>query len=96
MPWSKADDNPLYHTAAWRRARVKTLREAKWRCEARMPECQGAASQVDHIDGIDADPTHTRLRAVCVSCHRKITAKQGGGARAGRARDPEPSPRTAW
>jgi hypothetical protein len=61
-----------------------------------MPGCQGAASQVDHVDGIDADPNHTHLRAVCTSCHRKITAQQGGGYRLGRATDPQPAPRTAW
>jgi hypothetical protein len=96
MPWTRADDNPLYHTAAWRRARTKTLREARGRCEAHLEGCQGAASQVDHVDGIDADPGHTRLRAVCTSCHRKITAQQGGGARNGRTSDPAPQPRTTW
>lgn len=96
MPWTRADDNPAYHAAAWKRARTKTLRDAHGKCEAHLAGCQGAASQVDHVDGIDADPGHTHLRAVCTSCHKKITAQQGGGARAGRARDPEPSPRTAW
>lgn len=97
MPWSRADDNPLYHTAAWRRARAKALRDARWRCQARLDGCQGAASQADHINGIANDPEHKHLQAVCTSCHRKITAQQGGGYRNGRGPgDPEPTPRTKW
>lgn len=98
MPWSRADDNPAYHTAAWRRARDKCLKDARGRCQARLPGCQGAASQADHVDGIANDPQHRNLQAVCTSCHRKITAQQGGGYRNGnnRPNDPQPAPRTAW
>lgn len=97
MPWTKADDNPGYHTPAWRRARTKALKTAQGRCQARMEGCQGAASQVDHILGIANDPKHQHLQAVCTSCHRKITAQQGGGYRGkGPKADPEPTPRTVW
>ena len=96
MPWSKDNDNPAYHQAAWRRARAKALKDARGRCEVHYTGCQGAASQVDHIDGIANDPNHTNLRAVCVSCHGKITSKQGNDAQRGRTKDPEPTPRTEW
>src|SRR5262249_20579494 len=98
MPWTRADDNPLYHTAEYRRARAKCLADAKWKCQVRLPGCQGAASQADHTDGITNDPHHTRLQAACKSCHGKITAQQGGGYRNGKGRsnDPPPTPRTAW
>jgi hypothetical protein len=96
MPWTKADDNPAYHTAAWRRARERALRNAEWKCEIRLEGCAGAASQVDHVDGIAADPGHTNLRASCVPCHRKVTAQQGGGYRGKPKPDPRPAPRTQW
>lgn len=96
MPWTRADDNPAYHTAAWRRARVRALREANWKCEANLPGCAGAASQVDHVDGLAADPEHRNLRAVCKPCHHKITAQQGGGYRGKAKADPAPRPRTEW
>src|ERR1700761_232305 len=99
MPWTKADDNPAYHTTAWRRARTAALRAAQWKCQVRLPGCAGAASQVDHIDGLANDPQHKNLRAVCVPCHGKITAGQGNNAKSGGTRtkpDPAPAPRTTW
>lgn len=102
MPWrndeeSRARSNRLYG-AHWRRARDACLRRAQWHCEIRTEVCIGAASQVDHIDGIDNDPQHQNLRAACDPCHKRITAQQGKGFRAGtRApKDPPSSPRTAW
>jgi hypothetical protein len=68
------------------------MRAANWHCEIKLPGCAGAASEVDHILGVAADPDHTMLRATCKTCHRKITAQQGGGSRG----DPPHEPRTAW
>jgi len=96
MPWTKSNDNPLYHQAAWKRARLAALRRAQWRCEARLDGCAGTANEVDHIHGIANDPEHRNLRAVCVPCHRQITAKQGNDARQQRKTDPAPRPRTTW
>jgi hypothetical protein len=94
MPWKDAPKNPAYGTAAWRRASAECLRRAQGRCEARLEDCQGAASQADHIYGLAADPEHRHLRAVCKSCHGKITAQQGGGYR--KAKDPDHIPRMTW
>lgn len=97
MPWQTAKDSPLYHQAAWKRARLACLRRARWRCELRLDGCQGAAAEVDHIHGLAADPQHQHLRAVCKSCHRKRTAEQGNAAKGGgRKRDPDPTSRITW
>ncbi len=95
MPWQTASKDPAYGRAAWKRARLACLRRANWRCEIRLPGCQGAASQADHVDQLANDPGHRNLRAACRSCHGKVTAEQGGGAR-GAAADPQPQPRTDW
>ena len=101
MPWSTAKKDPAYNTAEYRRARLECLRRARWRCQIRLEGCQGAASEADHEAGLASDPHHRTLRAACTSCHRKVTAQQGKGARAvksGRqvAPDPKPRPRTRW
>lgn len=101
MPWQSLKKNPGYNTAAWRRARAAQLRKDRWRCQLRLDGCQGAASEVDHIHGIDADPQHRFLRSVCSSCHKKRTAQQSGEARRGKTRtpkasDPPPTSRIAW
>lgn len=102
MPWEKTradrQRDARVYGAKWRRARDACLRAARWRCQIQMEGCQGAASQVDHIDGVENDPDHQRLRAACTECHKRITAQQGGGYRAaGRAApDPAPRPGTAW
>lgn len=101
MPWSSAAKNPAYNTAEYRRKRLACLKAAKWRCQIRLPGCQGAASEADHADQLANDPHHNSLRAACRSCHRKVTAQQGQGARAVQAgkaipADPKPRPRTRW
>jgi 5-methylcytosine-specific restriction endonuclease McrA len=103
MPWrndaeSRSRSSRVYG-AKWRKARLACLRAANWRCQIRLEGCQGAASQVDHIDQAASDPEHKNLRAACASCHRKVTAQQGGGYRIPANRsgaDPQPTPRTAW
>ena len=100
MPWESARKDPAYNTAAWRRARLKAMRRANWRCEIRIAGvCIGAATQVDHVSGLDNDRNHLNLRAACAPCHAKVTAKQGNDARGrgGRKpRNPAPTPRTVW
>lgn len=95
MGWETARQDPAYGSAAWKRARLACLKRANYRCELGLEGCQGTATEADHVLGLAADPGHTALRAVCVSCHRKRTAQQGN---AGRRRRREPSfvPRTQW
>ena len=97
MPWETARKDPAYGRAAWKRARLTCLRRAKWRCEIRLDGCIGAASEVDHTDGLVNDPGHKRLRAACKPCHATVTAQQGNDAkRTSGGTDPQPRPRTAW
>lgn len=101
MPWEHARKDPAYNKAAWRRARDKAMKRAGWKCEIKLPGiCIGAATQVDHVDGLDSDRGHQNLRAACAPCHAKVTAQQGNDARRGRGgrtpSDPAPTPRTAW
>jgi 5-methylcytosine-specific restriction enzyme A len=102
MPWSNDREarrrSDATYGARWRKARQRALERARWKCEARLDGCTGAATEVDHVLGAQADPEHTTLRAVCSPCHRKITAQQGGGFRSGGrgGADPEPHPRTSW
>ena len=100
MTWRKTDQDRAQdaqrYGAAWRRARLECLRRARWRCEIRLDGCQGAASQVDHIDQAANDPGHKRLRAACKRCHSKVTAQQGHDGRRGTSNDPSPTPRTQW
>ena len=95
MPWETARKDPAYGRSAWKRARLRQLKAANWRCEIRGPRCQGAASEVDHIDGLANDPHHKRLRAACSTCHGTVTAQQSNAGNGGKA-DPQPQPRTAW
>lgn len=96
MPWETARKDPAYGRSEWKHARLNCLKRANWRCQARLQGCAGAASEADHINGLENDPRHKHLRAVCKPCHQAITAQQGRGARAGQAADPQPQPRTAW
>jgi hypothetical protein len=94
-PGDRRRDNAVYN-AEYRRKRLECLRRANWRCEIRLDGCQGAASECDHVEQAGNDPRHERLRAACKSCHGKVTARQGRGARAGQQADPEPRPKTDW
>jgi 5-methylcytosine-specific restriction protein A len=77
--------------AAWRRARKRQLEADGYRCQLRLPGCTVRATTVDHVNGAENDPHHTALRSLCESCHRQVTAQQGGGYRARKApADPEP------
>lgn len=101
MPWDKTPESrrrdSRVYGAEWRRKRLECLKRANWRCEIRLEGvCIGAATQVDHIEQADNDPSHKRLRAACEPCHAKTTAQQGGGYRSKQNGDPEPRPRTSW
>ena len=95
MPWETARKDPAYGRAAWKRARLECLRQANWKCQIRLPGCQGAASQADHVYGLAADPQHKHLRATCPSCHGQVTSQQGNATKRGSG-DPAPAQRTKW
>jgi len=104
MPWSNDSESrrrsSRTYGANWRRKRLAQLERDRWRCQLRLPGCQGAASEVDHILGAEQDPDHQALRSVCSSCHKQRTAQQGGGFRTNpgkrRAADPPHRPNTRW
>ena len=96
MPWDTARKDPAYGSAEWKRARAACLRRANHRCELGLEGCQGTATEADHVLGLAADPNHTNLRAVCTSCHRKVTAQQGNAKRKRGRREPRFVPRTKW
>jgi 5-methylcytosine-specific restriction protein A len=74
----------LYNTAAWRRLRVRVLREE--------PVCRvcgrAPSTQVDHIRPHDGDvylfADRANCQGVCAPCHSRKTATEDGGW--GRAR----------
>lgn len=94
--WQGARKDPAYGSAAWKRARAACLKRAGWRCELRLPGCQGTATEADHIRGLAADPGHTALRAVCRSCHGKRTAEQARAAKREQQSAAPFVPRTRW
>jgi 5-methylcytosine-specific restriction endonuclease McrA len=101
MTWNKtrADrqrDNVVYGHR-YRKARQECLERAAWQCQIRLEGCTVRATQADHEGGAANDPEHRTLRAACESCHRKVTAQQGGGYRSNASqRDPQPKRSTAW
>ena len=102
MPWptdreSKRRSDATYN-AEYRRNRKICLERARWRCEIRLEGCTRRATQADHITPVSRGGGHGlgNLRAACESCHRKVTAQQGGGFRAAAKADPQPRPTTAW
>lgn len=56
----------------WRSIRVKVLRRDDYRCRF----CGAVATDVDHI-GSRYNHNIENLRALCSSCHKKRTGKQG-------------------
>jgi len=95
MGWETARKDPAYGRAEWRRARLAALRRANWRCQRVLPGCAGTATEVNHRQGLAADPHHADLEAVCAPCHRQITAAQANAA--AKRHDQVPFvPRTRW
>jgi 5-methylcytosine-specific restriction enzyme A len=107
MPWGNTPEdrrrsNTTYG-ARWRRARTECLNRARWKCQLRLDGiCTGAATQVDHIQGVAEGGSlydQANLRAACEPCHKARTAQQGGGYRrpgSRKAADPEPKPWAGW
>jgi hypothetical protein len=95
MGWETARKDPVYGTAAWRKARLACLRAARWQCQRQLPGCQGTATEANHRRGLANDPGHTDLEAICRSCHRKVTAAQGNAASKRRTATPF-TPRSRW
>jgi 5-methylcytosine-specific restriction protein A len=68
---------------AWDALRRRVLDEAGWACEL----CGNPASEVDHRIPLALGGTDDRwnLRAVCRTCHRRLTAalrrRRGGGSK---------------
>lgn len=81
--------------AEWRKARAAQLRRQP-DCELRYDGiCLSVATEVDHILGAARDPRHRWLRSVCSPCHRRVTARQGGGYRKTKTSQQEPQLRQA-
>lgn len=112
MTWTKtaADrqrDSQVYGPE-WRRARQRALDRSGHRCS----QCRSPRElQVDHVIPVSRGGTHdqSNLAVLCVRCHRKKTAQEGGGYRSTRTAadadfaptlsrwsDPEPKPSTLW
>ncbi|MFI7069563.1 HNH endonuclease signature motif containing protein [Micromonospora sediminicola] len=72
----------------WALRRVRVLRRAGYKCEARFStgeRCGAPANQVDHIvRGDDHSPEN--LQALCVYCHGQKTAGEAAQARRPRPR----------
>lgn len=67
------------NSAAWRRIRAVVLaREPLCRCCAAQGRVR-AATEVDHIDGDDANSADSNLQPLCRSCHSAKTARENGG-----------------
>lgn len=74
---------PRTATAQWKRARRQILDRDGGLCQLRLLGCTTTATQVDHIQGHaqGGSDDHANLRAVCQTCHRQVTSKQGTEAR---------------
>lgn len=100
MTWTKTPqdrqrDAEVYG-AEYRRNAATCKRRANGRCQ----KCLKPATrlQADHIvpaaqGGTDA---LANLQALCQTCHKAKTAREGGGWRKKPRRNPEPTPRTKW
>lgn len=65
----------VYRSRAWRRLRLRILRERPW-CEA--PGCDAEAKHVDHVVPIEdgGDPwDEANLQPLCHPCHSRKTAQ---------------------
>jgi 5-methylcytosine-specific restriction endonuclease McrA len=81
----------------WARIRLAILQRDGGRCRIRGPQCQGAATEVDHIDPTRPDDhSDANLQAACRPCHATKTGRENAArtnARRGSARRPdEPHP----
>ncbi|HEL4191523.1 TPA: HNH endonuclease [Stenotrophomonas maltophilia] len=67
------------NSTLWRRIRAVVLaREPLCRCCAEQGKVR-AATEVDHIDGDDANHADSNLQPLCRPCHSAKTARENGG-----------------
>ncbi|WP_081284390.1 HNH endonuclease signature motif containing protein [Stenotrophomonas maltophilia] len=67
------------NSSLWRRIRAVVLaREPLCRCCAGQGRVR-AATEVDHIDGDDANNADCNLQPLCRPCHSAKTARENGG-----------------
>lgn len=65
----------FYRSKEWKAQSRAKLQACGYRCEARLPGCQGLAVEVHHIEpiqtpeGWDKRLVWENLEALCVSCH---------------------------
>jgi 5-methylcytosine-specific restriction endonuclease McrA len=69
-----AELEAYYETPWWRSRSQARLELDKYRCQARLPHCLGAASQVHHVSykHLGAEPLFD-LASVCEPCHARMT-----------------------
>lgn len=105
MPWDtspekRRKDAATYGSAEYRTSRKQAIARANGCCE----KCQSRDRvQVDHIVPVSQGGGHSlsNLRVLCLSCHQRVTAQQGGGYRKPGPRgaghpDPPATPTTQW
>lgn len=74
--WMRA--HTLYlRSAEWAARRAAVMARDRWRCKARLMNCQERATQVHHLTyrHWKNEPLFD-LIAVCESCHKKITTME--------------------
>ena len=108
MPWAsrspdvKRQADAAYQDPEYRRNKAIVRRRSGGRCEVTEngQRCTSRKDvQCDHVIAVARGGTHAlaNLQDACGYHHRKKTATEGGGYRAGNAAaDPAPTPRTAW
>lgn len=78
----------------WNARRKAVLLRDGYRCKARGDRCEVVAHEVDHVTPESQGGTHnlTNLQAICKTCHRQKTGREGQQARLTRARPKEQHP----
>lgn len=72
----------------WHFIRRGVLRDAMYRCQAKLPSgavCGQVATEVDHIHAGD-DHRRSNLRAICTPCHKLKSSSEGGTAASSKRR----------
>lgn len=73
----------FYRSKAWKMTSRRKLETAGYRCEARLPGCQGLAVETHHIKPIQTPGgweqrlEWSNLEAVCTSCHNGRHPEKG-------------------
>jgi 5-methylcytosine-specific restriction protein A len=83
----------------WQAIRQQVLQRDNYRCQIRGPQCEIAATQVDHITPVYKGGTRepSNLRGSCPRCHSAKTSREGHEAKkagkVGAAKPPQPARR---